>query len=260
MVGIIEHTGDAGNVVVVQEAQKVLSLVEGPLLRAELPLEAVADLKEVHGVEAGPEALVALVVGDAVAHAVVHPAVIVSVEGLPHEDEVRLEAVGKGAQLPQVVLAEAVGHVQPQPVDTELLHPEADGVKLVAHHLRILEVQLHQLIVALPALVPEAVVVGGVAVKAQVEPILIGTLPFFLLHIPEGPEATAHMVEHPVQHHPDAGLVKGVAHGFQILVGAQAAVHSTVIPGVIAMAVALKDGVEEQGVRAGFPDMLHPIQ
>ena len=41
----------------------------------------------------------ALVVGHRVARAVVHPAVVVPVEGFAHEDEVRLEAVCEsGAQ------------------------------------------------------------------------------------------------------------------------------------------------------------------
>ena len=56
---------------------------------------------------------------------------------------------------------------------------------------------------ALPALVPEAVVVVGIAVEADVEPVLIGAVPLLLLHVPEGPEAPAHMVEDSVQHHPD---------------------------------------------------------
>ena len=258
--GLIEHAGDAGDVVVIEETEKGLSPIEGPLLRAKLPLEAVADLEEVHGVEAGPETLVALVVGDAVTHLVIHPAVVIPVESFAHKDKVRLEPIGEGAQLPQVVLTETIGHIQPQTVDIELLHPGADGVKLVLDHGRVVEVQLHQLVVALPALVPEAVVVVGVSVKAQMEPVLVGAVPLFLLYVPEGPEAPADMVEYAIQHDPQARLVEGVTYCFEVLVGTQTAVHRPVVPGVIAVAVALEEGVEEYGVRAGFPDVVHPVQ
>ncbi len=260
MVGVGELRGDAVHVVVVQEGQQVLALVQGPLLRAELPGQGVADLEHVHGVEGGPQPLVALVVGDGVAHVVSHPAVVVPVEGLAHEDEVGLHRVGEGAQLLQVLRGQAVGHVQPQAVDAEAVHPGADGLELVLDHRRIPQIQLHQLVVALPALVPEAVVVVGVAVEVHVEPVLVGAVPFLLLHVLEGPEAPAHVVEHPVQHHPQPGVVEGLAHLGQVLIGPQAGVCMEVVPGVVAVAVAVEDRVEQDGVRPGFFDMVHPVQ
>ena len=131
VLGIVQAAGDPLHIVVVQEAEQMLALVEGPVLRPELPGQAVADLKEIHGVEAGPEALVALVVGDRVAGVVVHPPVVVPVEGLPQEDKIGLHLVGELSQLGEIVRTQAVGHVQPQAVDVELLHPGADGVEPV---------------------------------------------------------------------------------------------------------------------------------
>ena len=60
------------------------------------------------------------------------------------------------------------------------------------------------------------------------------------MDIPESPEAPAHVVEHAVQHHPDASFVKGLADLLKVLVGAQAAVDLPVVPGVVAMGVGLK--------------------
>ena len=181
-------------------------------------------------------------------------------ERLAHEDEIRLEAVGKAAQLPQVIRAEAVGHVQPQPVNVKFLHPGADGVELVLYYRGIVQVQLHQLIVALPGLIPEAVVKSGVAVKAQVEPVLIGAVPFLFLHVPECPEAAPHMVENAVQHHPQAGGMERAANLLEILIGPQTAIQGAVVPGVIAVPVALKKGVKEDRVRAHGLDMFNPVQ
>lgn len=86
----MQDAGDALHVVVVQEAEEVLPLVQGPGLWTELPGQAVANLKEIHGVEAGVQALIAFVVGDAVAHVRIHPPVVVPVEGLAQEDKIRL--------------------------------------------------------------------------------------------------------------------------------------------------------------------------
>ena len=235
-------------------------LVHGPGLGSKLAGQRVADFKEIHGVEAGPQPLVTLVVGHRVAHVRGHPLLVVPVEGLTHEGEVRLQGGGKLPQAAQVVLGQAVGHVQAQSVNVKLVHPAADGLKLVLHHRRVVQVQLHQLPVALPVGVPEAVVVVGVAVEVDAEPVLIGAVPPLFLHVPEGPEPTAHVVEHPVQHHPDTGLMEGVTHLGEVLVGAQAAVQLEIIPGIIAVAVAFKQRVEEYGVRPQLFDVLHPVQ
>ena len=254
MGGILQDGGGTGYVMVVGKAEQVLALVQRPLLRAVLPLEGVDDLKQVHGVQRGVQPFIALVVGAGMEHLAVDPLVIVAVEGFAHQEELRLEAVAEGAQAAQKVLVQAVGHVQPQPVDAELVHPELHAVQQVVHHCRVAQVELHQFKVALPALVPEAVVVVGIAVEADVEPVLIGGVPLLFLYVPEGPEASAHMVEHPVQHHFDAMAVEGLADLGEVRVGAQSAVNFAIIPGVVAVAVALKDGGEVQRVH---PQLLH---
>ena len=73
---------------------RIGSLIESPgfypNLTGTVPGQAVANLKEIHGVEAGVQALIAFVVGDAVAHVRIHPPVVVPVEGLAQEDKIRL--------------------------------------------------------------------------------------------------------------------------------------------------------------------------
>ena len=214
----------------------------------------------VAGVEAGIQPLVALIVGHAVAGVVVHPAVVVAVQGLAHQHKIGLQAVGQAAQLGQKAKVQAVGHVQAQAVDVIVPHPVAHGVEQVIFHVRMLQIQLDQFIAALPRLVPEAVVVVGVAVKADVEPVLVGAVPALFLHIAERPKAAPHVVEHAVQQHADARRMQGGADLLQVVVGAQAAIDLVVIAGVVAVGVALEQGIEQHAGRAQFFDVVHPVQ
>ena len=93
----------------------------------------------------------------------------------------------------------------------------------------------------------------------DVEPVLVGGVPLLLLHVLKGPEAAAHVVEHAVQHHPDAMGVKGLTHLGEVLVGAQAAVDLPVVPSVVAVAVTFKNGGEVYRIRPQTLDMVRPI-
>ena len=130
----------------------------------------------------------------------------------------------------------------------------------MADNVGVVQVELDQLMVALPGFVPEAVVIAGVAVEADVEPILIGAVPLLLLDVLESPEPPAHVVEHAVQHHPQSGVVERAAYPLEVLVCSQPAVHCIVVPGVVAVPVALEQGVEEYRIGPGFFDMLNPVQ
>jgi len=189
-----------------------------------------------------------------------HPEVVVPAQDLAHQNKAGLQRLGEGPQALQIAGGEAVGHIQPQPVDPELLHPAPDGLELVLHHIRVVKVQLDQLAVALPVLIPEAVTPVGVAVEVQIEPVPVGAVPLLLLYVPKGPEAPAHMVEHSVQQDPEPGVVKGAAHLGQVFVGPQAGVQPVVVPGVVAVAVAVKHRIEQDGVRPQPFDVLHPVQ
>ena len=79
-----------------------------------------------------------------------------------------------------------------------------------------MQVELHKLKMALPALVPKAVAIAGVTVKADVEPILVGRVPLALLHIAKCPKAATDVVEDGIEHHADAVGVQRLAHGGKI--------------------------------------------
>ena len=257
--GILQDAGRPGDVVIVCEAQQVPSLVQCPWLRAELALETVDNFEEIHGVQAGIKPLVALIVGAGVEHRIVYPLVVVSVEGLPHQEELRFQPVAELPQAVQKLPVQTIGHVQPQSVDVEPLHPKPDGLQQMICDGAVAQVQFYQFIVAFPALVPKAVVVVGVSVKIDMKPVLIGGIPLPLLYVSKGPEASSHMVEYPVQHHLDPMAVEGLADSGEILVGSKAAVDFPVVPGVIAVAVAFKDGGEVDRIRPEAADVLRPV-
>ena len=73
---------------VIHKAEQVLSAVEAPLFAAELPLQGVADLKEIHCIQAGVEPFAAFIVCHAMAHVVAHDLVVIAADHLAHEEKV----------------------------------------------------------------------------------------------------------------------------------------------------------------------------
>ena len=229
---------------IIYEGQQVISTVQAPGVRSELAHERVIDLKHIHAVEAGEQPLVALIVGRAVQHAFSHDGLVVAAQDLANQIEVLLERIRKAAQASDEVPVQAVGDVKPQSVDVKILHPVADRVKNVPDHRLVSEVELHQIIMAFPALVPEAVVIGRIAVEAHIEPVLIGGLPLSLQNIDELCKAAAYMIEDAVQDHADPFLVQSIADFLEVLIGAEPAVDLLVVPRVVAMSVRFKDRTE----------------
>lgn len=70
------------------------------------------------------------------------------------------------------VAVEHIGNVQAQAVDAKDLGPAAHGLEQVIDHGGILQVELLAQM-AFPALVPKAIAIAGIAVKANVEPVLV---------------------------------------------------------------------------------------
>ena len=124
-------------------------------------------LEEVHAVEARVQALVALIVGAGIEHLVVDDLIVVAVERLADQHKVGLELTGKGVQPAHKVAVEHIGNVQAQAVDAKDVGPTAHGLEQVIDHSGILQVELHKLKMAFPTLVPKAVAIAGVTVKAM---------------------------------------------------------------------------------------------
>ena len=180
-------------------------------------------------------------------------------ERLANQHKVGLELTGKGVQTTHEVAVEHIGDVQPQAVDAEDIGPTAHGLEQVINHGGILQVELHELKMALPALVPKAVAIAGIAVKANVEPVLVGRVPLALLHIAEGPKAAAHMVEDGVEHHADAMGVQRLAHGGKVGVPTQATIYMAQTACVVTVAIRLERRVNEHSTDAELLQVVGPL-
>ena len=112
---------------------------------------------------------------------------------------------------------------------------------------------------ALPALVPKAVAIARVAVKANVEPVLVRRVPLALLHVAEGPKTAADVVEDGIEHHADAMGMQRVAYGGKVGVPTQATVDMAQAARVVAMAIRFERRVDEHGANAEFPQVVGPL-
>ena len=114
----------------------------------------MADLEKVHAVEARIQALVALVIRGGMEHLRIYPARVVAVKKLSDEEEILPDAVREAAKPFEKVEIKAVSHVEADTVYAEILDPEAHRVEQMIDDGGVAEVQLYEVVVALPALVP----------------------------------------------------------------------------------------------------------
>ena len=223
------------------------------------PAHGVGNFKIVVVVVAAPQALVQLVVGHRVQHFRVCPAAVIAVDDLAHQPELRLYLVCQTAQPAHEVKIQHIGCVQTDAIDVELLHPEADGIIMVLLHLRVALVQLDQQVVAAPVAVGKAIVILVVAPEVHIaEPVLIAGVLTVCFQVLEREEIASHMVEHAVHDDPLPAGVAGRHKSLELLVGAKAAVHQTVVDGIITVGAALEqradvDGCTAQLCRVGCP-------
>ena len=200
----------------------------------------MVDLKQIHAVKAGVQALIAFVVGAGMQHLVVHQRRIIPMENLTHQEEILLQPIAEAAQPAHKIMIQQISHIQTQSVNIEGFHPETDALQNMVHHLFIFQIQLHQIVIAFPALVPQTVVVVGISAQINMKPVQIRrVLPVFQ-HVLKGPEASSHMVEHTVQHHADSGLMQAPAHLCKILVASKPAVNFSEISCIITVGIRFK--------------------
>ena len=180
-------------------------------------------------------------------------------ERLADQHEVGLELTGKGVQATHEVAVEHIGDVQAQTVDAKDFGPAAHGLKQVIDHGGVLQVELHKLKMAFPALVPKAVAVARVTVKADVKPVLVGRVPLALPHITEGPKTATDVVEDGIEHHADAMVVQRLAHGGKVGIPTQATVDVAQAARIVTVAIRFERRVDEHGANAEFLQVVGPL-
>ena len=237
---VARHTVD---VVVVNKVKGIDVLIDAAVRK--LTVERMGDLKVVVVVVARINALVALIVGDGIEHFAADNAVVVAADHLAVEPKFGIFALAGLAELFEELTVHHIRRVQTQTVNAEFVDPEADRIEQILHDLGVLQIQLDQIIVSCPALIPKRVAVGTAAVKVQVlEPAAVGGVPLLLLHILKCEEFSADVVEHAVQNDTDAVFAQHGADLFERSVVAETAVDAAVVDGVVAVAAALKHRIK----------------
>ena len=117
------------------------------------------DLKHIHAVKAGVQSLITFIIGSRMQHGIIHQSVIISMQHLPKQEEILFLAVGKAAQPSDKVLIQAICHIQPKSVNIKGIDPVLHCVQDMLHYFIILQVQLHKIIIAFPALIPKSVII-----------------------------------------------------------------------------------------------------
>ena len=85
--------------------------------------------------------------------------------------------------------------IKAQTVDIEFLHPEPDCLLVILFHLRVVQVELWQQVVASPVRVRKAVVVAVVAPEVHIQiPVSVAAVLTVLLKIAEGEKVPPCMV------------------------------------------------------------------
>jgi hypothetical protein len=124
----------------------------------------------------------------------------------------------------------------------------------VSDHLLIAEIELDKVIVSFPALIPESVIIIGITMEINMEPVPVRRVLPVSDHILKLVKSPPDVVEDTVQDNADPVFMQLSADLFKILVGAQADIDLFIIPGVITVRVRLKQRTE---VHCIDPQLLH---
>ena len=180
---------------------------------------------------------------------------------LTHEPEFRIAFLAEVVDPAEEVEVHTVCGIKADTVDMELIHPHAHGIDEVIAYVPVPQIQLDQIIVAVPTLVPEVVAAGALTAEVQTgKPVTVLRSLSLFLYVLERPEVPSHVVEHAVQNHANAVLVQFVADVGKHFVGAQPAVDHTVIGGVIAVFHRFEYRSEVNGINTQFFQMRDPVQ
>ena len=228
---------------VVYEGHEMLSSIDTPLFRAVLPVQRMCDLKHVHAVKTGVDPLVTFVVCTAVQHLVIYDQIIISKEYFTDQRKARFELFAEMAEPLHEVVVQTVSNIQSEPVDPEFLDPHFHTVEQIVDNCRILKVQLDQLVMSFPSLVPESVIVAAISVKIDTEPVFVRRIPFLFLNILKCPETSSYMIEHAVEHDFYIVIMKRLTDLFEVVVRAKTAVDLCKISRIVAVIVRFKNRI-----------------
>ena len=70
-------------------------------------------------------------------------------------------------------MIQAICHIQTQTVNLKLSDPVTHMIQQIVRHLRVSQIQLYQIIISLPAFIPQAIIIVGIPIQIYKEPMQI---------------------------------------------------------------------------------------
>jgi hypothetical protein len=249
---IVYSACDTVHIVVVNKVVEVEILVYSSV-HTGLTVDRIVYLKVVLVVVGGVYSLVALVVCNAVEHFRVSPAVIVAVDYLAHEPEVTLLSLAEASDALEEVKVDAVGCVEAYSVDAKGFYPVVNSVDDMVTDTYISEIELDEVIVTVPAFVPERISARALSAEVEIlEPVTVLAVLAFFLNIHELREFSSYVVENAVKNNSDAVLMESVAEKTEGVVITESAVYLLIVNGIIAVFNGFKDRSEVNSVNVHF--------
>jgi hypothetical protein len=96
------------------------------------------------------------------------------VDNFTHEPEVGLFALAEAADSFEKVEVDAVSGIKSDTVNTEFLNPVIYCINKVVAYANVAQIELNQIIVTVPALIPEVISAGALSAKVKIlEPVAV---------------------------------------------------------------------------------------
>ena len=180
---------------------------------------------------------------------------------LAHEPEIGLLALAEASYALEEVEVDTVGGVEADAVNVEGLYPVIHSVDEVVAHTGIAEIELDQIVVTVPALVPERVAAGAWTAEVEVlEPVAVLRALTLFLYINELREFSSDVVENSVKDNAYTVFVKSVTNEAERVIVTESAVYLLVVDGVVAVLYGFKNGTEINGVHVHLLEMRYPVE
>ena len=111
------------------------------------------------------QSLIALIIGGRVKHTVIHQTIVISMQHLPYQEEILFQPIRKAPQPAHKAFIQTISHIQAQTIYSEFIHPEFYAFQNIIDHFLVSEIQLYQIIMSFPALIPQTIIVIGISFK-----------------------------------------------------------------------------------------------
>ena len=100
----------------------------------------MGDLEQIHGIEAGVQALVTFIICAAVKHFIIDDNIIITKKNFTNQCKIRLLFLGITTEPAHEIVIQTVSDIQPEPVDVKSIDPEFYTFQKIIDDCRVLQI------------------------------------------------------------------------------------------------------------------------